>query len=99
MYHLEMATAHLEVCDVVLQVHLERMPEDSESLGKAVTHALVASVDKIPGVKLGPLKRLQAGTSASFDSMLTAIQQQLATPLIVAFDQLEVSSLLRDAAP
>lgn len=76
------------------------MPVGSQSLDNALTAALLWSARLLRGIRLGPLKRLQASATVSFDSMLSAIQEQLEGPLIVAFDQLEVRCLpLRDAAP
>ncbi|CAL5222055.1 g4354 [Coccomyxa viridis] len=79
----------LKDCPWHEKVHLKKMPVGSQSLDNALTAALLWSARLLRGIRLGPLKRLQASATVSFDSMLSAIQDQLEGPLIVAFDQLE----------
>ena len=73
---------------------MKDMPEDSEFLDSALMAALIAAAYKLPDVDTKPLIELQELRTTSFGSMMGAIQEQLATPLIVIFDGMEVGGAL-----
>ncbi len=77
-------------CPSVMQVQVHDMPSDAKSKYQAVTRALVAAAVQLPDIDCGPL-RLLGREGATFGRMIYAIQSQLSTPLIVAFDGMQVT--------
>ncbi len=75
----------------LLQVRLTDMPKDARLLEKALTAALKAAASRLPGIDRMELAVLQRQRSTSFASMMRAIQEQLAVPLVVIFSEMEVS--------
>lgn len=73
-----------------MQVQVHDMPSDAKSKYQAVTRALVAAAVQLPDIDCGPL-RLLGREGATFGRMIYAIQSQLSTPLIVAFDGMQVT--------
>ena len=73
------------------QVRLTDMPKDSGLLEKAVIAALIVAAARLPSIDRMALVLLQRQRSTSFASMMRAIQEQLAVPLIVIFSEMEVS--------